>query len=555
MTGTDPDDLGLRDYLEIIWRRRLLVVACIVALVGVTTLAATVRTPKYRAEATVLGRLALSDRIRLLSSTKVSAPVIERLLANEVVFARSDAVAARVDAAYGRAVPVTVEAGKASDTIVVTAVAASGADAAARANLYAEIFVKARTELINEELSAALAVVEEEQAAIFAQIEGGADAEDFAARLGVLDSESGTYRSAMRQLRISSGPNSASNQVTVAAKPPAHPFEPAWGRNLTIAAVLGLVLGTGSALLLDALDATVHTERQVAAAAGVPAFSTRRGARPARNRLPRPPRHPLPPRTGTGTGAGAGAGDAIVSADPTNAGSGDEPAVLSLEVDTLLASQSGPRTVAVAGTRQDADGASVAVELADDLARLGRKVLLVDTVHRLDGRGSAARLGLAAGTPGLGDALRGGRSGLPLQAERRSGSQRFAVMTPGTRRPEPGELTADGALARLLGRAATQFDVVVVDVDPLLGSGSGAQIAARASVTVLVARSGSTTGRQLEAAALRLRRAGGTPVLTALCPAGERSSLLRRRASTDAGRAGAGSDETSPQRLEMSGAR
>ena len=130
MTSTDPDDLGLRDYLEIIWRRRVLVAACIVALVGVTALAATVRTPKYRAEATVLGRLALSDRIRLLSSTKVSGPVIERLLANEVVFARSDAVAARVDAGYGKPVPVTVEAGKATDTIVVTAIGASGADAA-----------------------------------------------------------------------------------------------------------------------------------------------------------------------------------------------------------------------------------------------------------------------------------------------------------------------------------------------------------------------------------------------------------------------------------------
>ena len=102
--------------------------------------------------------------------------------------------------------PVTVESGNASDTIIVTAIAASGADAAARANLYAEIFVKARTEMIHEELSAALAVVEEEQAAIFARIEGGADAGEFATRLGVLDSEAGTYRSAMRQLRISTGP-------------------------------------------------------------------------------------------------------------------------------------------------------------------------------------------------------------------------------------------------------------------------------------------------------------------------------------------------------------
>lgn len=548
MTSTDPDDLGLRDYLEIIWRRRVLVAACIVALVGVTALAATVRTPKYRAEATVLGRLALSDRIRLLSSTKVSGPVIERLLANEVVFARSDAVAARVDAGYGKPVPVTVEAGKATDTIVVTAIGASGADAAARANLYAEIFVKARTEMIKEELSAALAVVEEEQAAIFAQIDGGADAAGFATRLGVLDSEAGTYRSALRQLRISAGPNSASNQVTVAAKPPAHPFEPAWGRNLTIAAVLGVVLGTGAALLLDALDARVHTERQVAAVVGVPAVSTirRRGGRVSRiPGLPGPPRHPRPPHPGVGP----------ATAGPVVPVAADEPGALSLEVDTLLAAHPGPRTVAVAGARQDADGAAVAVELAYDLAQLGRKVLLVDTVHRLDGRSSTTRLGLAAGTPGLGDAQRDGQADLPLQAERRSGLERFAVMSPGTRRPAPAELTACGALARLLGRVAEQFDVVIVDVDPLLGSGNGALVAARASVTVLVARSGSTTGRQLEAAAVRLRRAGGTPVLAAVCPSEARPTLLRRRVTTDARGAGVESNETSPERLETSGAR
>ncbi len=519
MRPTGGDEPGLKDYLEIIWRRRLVVVASLIALVGVATLTATLRSPKYRAEATVLGRLAMSDRIRLLSSTKVSAPVIDRLLANEVVFAGSDVVAAAAAGAYGKAFAVTIEAGAASDTMVVSAVAASASAAAERANVYAETYIKARSAMMTAELTSALAVVEEEQAAIVGEIDGGADAGRFANRLLTLESEAGTYRSAMRQMRVSASPGSNWNQLVHAAKEPDHPFEPAWARTLMIAVLLGFTFGTGVVFVLEALDDTVHTERDAAAAVGVSALDARRRPAGARRAVRRPPLHPAPPLPASDRDPSL-VGDPV-GGDRSGADSEERPSELCLEIDSRLGDLASPRIIALAGARHPAGTSEVAVQLAFDLALLGRKVLLVDADHHASGRSSAALCGLGADEPGMGDALNAPQMGLPVHAERRSGLELFSVMTAGMRTPEPAELAVGGRFTQLLRRAAPHFDLVLIDVGPLVGVGNGPQIAACATATVVVAMAGSTTGRNLDAAAVRLRRAGGTILLSAVCKADE----------------------------------
>jgi len=158
--------------------------------------------------------------------------------------------------------------------------------------------------------------------------------------------------------------------------------------------------------------------------------------------------------------------------------------------DTLLITSAGP-----------SEGKSTsALELARNIAQLGKRVLLIDadlrgaSVHKSTGLSSAKGLSsLLSGACGLDEALQSWSNGA------------LSVITSGPLPPNPPELLGGDALPKLLGELRERFDVIVLDGPPILGLADAPLLANHATATMIVVAAQSTRIDALQAAIRRLQ--------------------------------------------------
>jgi len=158
--------------------------------------------------------------------------------------------------------------------------------------------------------------------------------------------------------------------------------------------------------------------------------------------------------------------------------------------DTLLITSAGP-----------SEGKSTsALELARNIAQLGKRVLLIDadlrgaSVHKSTGLSSAKGLSsLLSGACGLDEALQSWSSGA------------LSVITSGPLPPNPPELLGGDAFPKLLGELRERFDVIVLDGPPILGLADAPLLANHATATMIVVAAQSTRIDALQAAIRRLQ--------------------------------------------------
>jgi capsular exopolysaccharide synthesis family protein len=131
---------------------------------------------------------------------------------------------------------------------------------------------------------------------------------------------------------------------------------------------------------------------------------------------------------------------------------------------------------------------TVSINFSLSLARLGRRVLLVDADLR---RPSVHRVFGLKGRGGLGKALRAGDGW--QRYVRRDCAPGLDVLPAGAPVAGASELLSSPAMAALLEAAEAEYDFVVVDAPALLINAADARIlAAVADGVLLVARSGAT---------------------------------------------------------------
>jgi capsular exopolysaccharide synthesis family protein len=151
-----------------------------------------------------------------------------------------------------------------------------------------------------------------------------------------------------------------------------------------------------------------------------------------------------------------------------------EPQLREGSVDFIVVTSPGP-----------GDGkTTVAALLAESLARLGMKVLLVDADLRRPG---VARMANVTGEPGLSTILRS-REG--LNGTVRNGWAENLYILPTMHDSEAGDLLARG-FGDVIDEAYAHFDVVVVDSPPLLGTDDARILAAMAKGILLVVSAGT----------------------------------------------------------------
>lgn len=442
MTPQAPpqDLLTFHDYLGIASRRQWLIMSVAVLAVVAAVALALLQEPSHRAAAQVLVVNHSRD-----GQSVPPAQVAERAAETQAMLASTPHVARRALASAGlRHLPTrqflrdsSVSVQPETDVLRFEVTHEDPSQAVRLAAAYAGAFVRYRAEL-NEAL---------ERAPRRASPDAGP-------RDGDLDEPQAPVVGA----------------VVVDRPEDAEEIEPPLVRNAVAGAGIGLILGLLAAFVAHALDTRVTGERELAAVFGVPLLG----------RLP-PPRRRLRRRNTLAT-----------LADPYGRTAAACRTVRSnLEFFNM---ERGAKTIMVTSAVRGEGSSTLAANLAIDLTRAGRSVVLVDAdpvAPSLDRFFSPAPDGglsdVGLGEASLDDALT--RIDLPaVQSGARFDGGALHFMSAGTRPDAVVDLVDRGKLGGILRGIAEHVDVLLIDGPPLPGTPGATALAAVVDAVLVVTR-------------------------------------------------------------------
>lgn len=168
--------------------------------------------------------------------------------------------------------------------------------------------------------------------------------------------------------------------------------------------------------------------------------------------------------------------------------------------------ESLPRTLLITSSQSGEGKSTTSFAIASDLARLDKRVVLVDTDLR---RPSLHRMLNAKNEAGLSSVLT--RQVKLDQAIQPTSFENLSFLSSGPIPPSPTELLGSARMRELLDHLTQQFDVVVLDGPPVLGLADAPILAAAAEGTIFVVESNrghrgstKTAVRRLQSAHSRL---------------------------------------------------
>lgn len=269
--------------------------------------------------------------------------------------------------------------------------------------------------------------------------------------------------------------NVTSNNISIVdnATPPATPSKPNMMINLALAALFGLGLGVVAALVLEALDETLATPDDVEKKLAVPVLG-------------------VVPLLDKGQTTAAALADIR---------SGFSEAYYSLRTALQFSTPEGaPASLLVSSARPAEGKSTTAYAVALNLARIGKRVLLVDgdlrnpSMHRLVGVDNER---------GMSNVL-SGSSDLASVVQRTRQDNLYFIPC-GPLPPNPAELWGGDRLRQFLSDARDKFDHVVVDGPPVLGFADSPLLAAAVGGVLFVLESKGTRRGQARGALRRLK--------------------------------------------------
>lgn len=265
------------------------------------------------------------------------------------------------------------------------------------------------------------------------------------------------------------------NNISIvdSARPPSKPSKPDILINLALAALFGLGLGVIAALVLEALDETVATPDDVEKKLGVPVLG-------------------VVPLLDKGQTTAAALSDIR---------SGFSEAYYSLRTALQFSTPDGaPSSMLVSSARPAEGKSTTAYAVALNLARVGKRVLLIDgdlrnpSMHRVVG---------VENERGMSNLL-SGSSDLQSVVQRTRQENLFFIPC-GPLPPNPAELWGSDRLRQFLAEARNSFDHVVVDGPPVLGFADSPLLAASVGGVLFVLESRGTRRGQARGALRRLK--------------------------------------------------
>ena len=288
-------------------------------------------------------------------------------------------------------------------------------------------------------------------------------------------------------------------RVVDPAKAPTAPVKPRRQMNTLFGGMLGLMVGVAGAFLAEQLDDTVKSAEEVERVLGAPVL----GAIPIVGGAPSPGVRETGAKTDGPQHKEETAVLPLLAASDRRSPTAE--AYRALRTHVLFSIPDVERKRLLVTSALPREGKStISANLAAAIARTDRRVWLVDGDLR---RPALGRWFGEADSPGLAALLAG-------QAEvdsvvRPAGEPNLWYLGSGPIAPNPAELLGSQRMARLMERARTDADVVLVDSPPMLPVTDAEVLAAQAvDGVILVVRAGSTSRRALAYVRKRLERVG-----------------------------------------------
>jgi len=529
--GTEAE---LSDYLSVLRRQWRWIAGSVAVLVLVAVVLTLRQDDRYKASASVL--LATSAAQDAVGATDTNTGLLARRLANELNYARSDAIKAAVVERLGEEPDVGVAGNTDSDVLTFTAIAPDAERAAAVANTWAAVYVEqkradalASIAEANDQLVARLAQLRQRRAEVRepldalqdelaglprapaddateaerARLEAEIDrlAGDLAPELDVIAAQEETVAESLATLEIQGelARTGTARVLNEAAVPTASTSAPL-SRNLLLAVAGGLVVGICAALLRDKLDSGLKDAADAERAAGVPVLASI-------------------PRVAV---AGADAARRLSLAVAHDPSSSVADGYSRLRTALQFAMLDGRiRSVLVTSPNQSEGKTTTSSNVAWSMAVLGHRTVVVDGDNRRPQLDAVFRL---RGAPGLTDHL---LSGVPLDhvgAVLPAGDDALKVVPTGPLPPNPADFVSSTAYRTAIDELAGLSDVLVVDGPPVLPVSDALSVARYVDAVVVVAMVGRTSAEDLRAAVLALQRVGADVIGVVLVGSDTRES-------------------------------
>ncbi len=329
-------------------------------------------------------------------------------------------------------------------------------------------------------------------------LEHEADAiNDSGVRLAVLQQEADSSRALYEDLytkleesRLAEETQSANVLVISEATPSGSPTFPKWGLNLTVAGLIGLVLGIMLAFLRESLDETISSSPEIEALTHVPVIGI----------IPKFEQSAVSKGVGPDTVASeTGQQGGVMGLRNSEAGE----AYRELRT-TIQLSQAGspPRTLLVTSPLPSEGKSTTCYNLAAGFALLNKRVLLLDADMRKPSLHK--RTGIRP-TKGLSSLLTS-NSELSSLVHPIPGVENLFFLGAGPLPPNPAELLMAPPFAKLLADAASQFDILIIDSPPALMVSDSSIISTSVDGVVIVACAGRSKRTPLLRTLKNLRR-------------------------------------------------
>jgi capsular exopolysaccharide synthesis family protein len=474
----------LRQYLEVI-RRRWIVIVLIVVVTSASAYVVSLRmTPIYQADTQI--------NVTPFTSASSQSNILNMLtdptaaLQTDVTLIQSDAVLGPAAKAVGLASPAplasAISAKVLAGTQIIEVSAVSPVPAHARnwANAVSAAFINFQRDQAIAQVTAASQDIAQRLASLKSQMAAAGSSQASATVMSGLSSQIDTLQGELDSLPGAPSIVAGGGVVVAQASLPTIPVSPKKSRNVLLGAMVGLLLAVGLVLLIEALDDRLRSAEEVEARAGVPTL----GSVPYTKELSKPSR------------------SAAIVHEPTSAVA---EAYRTLRTNLRFLSVERPlRTLLVTSSVKGEGKSTTSANLAAAFAVSGVRTVLVSadlrhpSVHRFFGLENSA---------GVVDAI---LPDVPLDALLQTNElPDLWLLAAGRIPPNPTEILASSRFAEVLQTLSSAAELVIVDSPPLLGVADASALASRVDGVLLVVNPGEVNRRTLEHATKQLNKAGG----------------------------------------------
>lgn len=489
-SSLDAPEFELRRHLRAIWQRRKIIAIVVLLLVASTLIASAREEPLYEGGVKVLLQRRATESVFGVQEEVESED--SRRVNNEIEVMKSEPVRAAVRRQLGSHDGVSVAQVGDTDVVEIKGFSSDRQRAAAIARAYALSYIDLRRQQAVNDLTAAVAKTQARIDSLQAQIDAldrrideeqqrafGAAAgspvrsepmEGLTAQRNHLLTQQASLRQRVDDLQLDADLRSGGAELVTGSAVSVSQVRPRPVKDGVVALALGLFLGVGLALLLEYLDDSIKTREDVARAApDLPILAVV----PAMRRLKDGPSLP------------------ISLLEPHSAVA---EAYSGLRTSLqFLSTEPPPQVFQVTSAKAEEGKTSVVSNLGVASSRAGRKVVIVDCDLR------RSRLHQFFGVPNeVGfTSVFFGQARLEEALQSAPGADSLSLLTSGPMPADAPEILSARKTAEILAELQSNYDAVLLDCPPVLPVSDAIALSAWVDATILVARAGSSTRREL----------------------------------------------------------